>query len=146
MSEIVGKSIVDLERRISKFGKQDKTEEEIAEFKKQIKKEFKENIKSDLIGLLKELQEQLPSELAGRQQRLLRFSGYGSKFTLTKYGVEDVRHPYNFECIEYLVDCFLYPNLKEYPKEHNPSIGGAKFLWKRIDEIGHNGFKLEGKY
>jgi len=41
----------------------------------------------------------------------------------------------------------MYPDLGKYKKEHNPSLRGAKFLWKRITEIEMlNGFKLKGKY
>jgi len=41
----------------------------------------------------------------------------------------------------------IYPNLEKYKNEHHPSLGGARFLCKRIAEIEMEyGCKLEGKY
>jgi len=146
MSEAVGRSITDLESRISKFGKANKSDEEVTEFKKWLKKELEENIRPNLIGLLKELQEKLPSELTMAQRNLFLFSGYGYKCILTKYGVEKIKHPYDLERVEYLVDVFMRPDKKKYPNEHNLSLGGAKFLWEQINEKTHDRYELKGKY
>jgi len=146
MSEIVGRSIADLEIRLSQFGKEDRSEEEVAKFKKSLKKDL-EIVRQDLIGLLREFQEKIPSDLLWAKRKLFHFSGYGLDCILTKYGVEDVRHPYNFETVEYIVNSYMYPDLKKYQNEHHPSLAGAKFLWEKIAEIEMQiGTKLEGKY
>ena len=61
MSEVVGEKILDLETRTSRFGKEDKSKQEIFEFKKKSNKKLQE-IRRDLIGLLIELQEKLPPD------------------------------------------------------------------------------------
>jgi len=146
MSELVRRRIEDLYSRNSKFGKEDRNEEEVIRYKENFKKELY-GIRQDLIGLLREFQELLPSDLPWKKQRLLSFSCYDLNCILTKYGVEDIRHPYNFETVEYIVNGYMYPDKRKFPKEHHPSLGGARFLIQRINELEMlNGFKLEGKY
>ena len=149
MSERVGRRIADFERIVSKFGKMVKTEEEVSEFKEWIKKTLDGEITSNLTGLLRELHENLPTEISWKEETgVLFFRGYGSKYVLTREGVLDKRQsPYAYRDVKRIVHAYLYPNLTFYPNAHNPSIAGAKFLWKKITEIEeYLGTKLEGKY
>lgn len=149
MSEIAGKRILDLERVTSKFGKMIKKEEEVSEFKEWIKKTLDGEIASNLTGLLRELQENLPTKISWKEESdVLVFGGYGSKYVLTREGVLDKRRSsYAHRGVESIVHAYLHPNLTFYPNAHNPSIAGAKFLWKKIVEIEESyGIKLEGKY
>jgi len=149
MSEIVGRKITDLERATSEFGRMIKTEQEVSEFKEGIKEKLEGEITSNLTGLLRELQEKLPLNLSWEEEnKVLSFSAYCLKYVLTSRGLLDRRQkPYRYVPIERLVHDYIHPNLKFYPKEHNPSIGGAKFLWQKITEIEkYLGIKLEGKY
>jgi len=66
---------------------------------------------------------------------------------LSRWGVQDSRAPHENRPIGYIVDGFMYPNLKIYENERHPSPNGARDLWKQITEKeNNNGYKLEGKY
>jgi len=129
MSEIVGKRIQDLESIASRFGKMVKTEKEVSEFKEWIKETLEGDIYSNLTALVKELQEHVPVVMSRKDRTRLLFNGYCLNSLLTREGVLDMRQsPPKLRPFERLVDAYIHPNLTFYPKEHNPSIQGAKSL------------------
>lgn len=136
MPENISEKILYLEKGTREFGREDRNSEEVSDFKKNLETEL-EKIRDNLIGRVKRLLLKL--------SKSERYIAYGRVFVLTRLGVKEEAHPYNSKqpytnrTVEQFVDRATCPDLKIYPGEHNRSIGGTKFLNKKVTE-------LEGKY
>lgn len=135
MSLCIGESLPESIRNIIEC-----KEKEITEMKKRIEETFKNDITPGLLKNLREVQQKLPENVTEIDKNsILFFRGFGSLYVLTKNCVIDKTHnPYTNKTLEDLLKSYICPNPRVYPKEHNPSVHGAKLLLSKIEEISEH--------